>query len=164
MVPGERPASSDAGPPKTRFRSKKDFGSTPAERDGAQAQIARPGAPVMSLWNDRPEAWHEVLPGVRRRILTHGHGLMLVLYHIAPGATFPLHSHPHVQAGTFLRGSGVLRVGPERYRMKEGSSYSVPGGVPHELVNDPGGPSVILDAFVPEREDFLPEALPADQP
>lgn len=117
----------------------------------------------MALWDDRPAAWHEVLPGVQRRILTHGHGVMLVLYHIAPSSTFPMHTHPHVQAGTFLKGGGRFRVGEETYHVKEGSSYSVPGGVPHELVTDAGGPSVILDVFVPEREDFLNEALPADQ-
>lgn len=118
----------------------------------------------MALWDDRPEAWHEVLPGVQRRILTHGNGVMLVLYHIAPNSTFPLHTHPHVQAGTFLEGGGRFRVGAEVYRMTKGSSYSISGGVPHELVTDPGGPSVILDVFVPEREDFLKEALPTEAP
>ena len=39
----------------------------------------------MTLWNDRADAWHEILPGVKRRILTHGDGVMLVLYEIAPG-------------------------------------------------------------------------------
>ncbi len=117
----------------------------------------------MPLWNDRPDAWHEILPGVRRRILTHGHGVMLVLYHIAPSSTFPLHSHPHVQAGTFLEGGGRFRVGAEVYEMRKGSSYSVAGGIPHELVTHADGPSVILDVFVPDREDFLKEALPADR-
>lgn len=117
----------------------------------------------MALWNDRPEAWHEILPGVRRRILAHGHGAMLVLYEIAPGSTFPMHTHPHVQAGTFLAGSGTFRVGEEVYRMSKGASYSIPGGVPHELVTDAEGTSVILDVFVPERDDFLSEALPADR-
>lgn len=116
----------------------------------------------MPLWNDRPEAWHEILPGVQRRILTHGHGVMLVLYRIAPNSTFPMHSHPHVQAGTFLEGGGRFTVGQEVYTMQKGSSYSVAGGVPHELVTHADGPSVILDVFVPEREDFMKEVLPAD--
>lgn len=119
---------------------------------------------AMTLWNDRPESWHEILPGVKRRILTHGHGVMLVLYHIAANSTFPMHTHPHVQAGTILEGGGRFTVGAEVYRVAQGSSYSIPGGVPHELVTDPEGPSVVLDVFVPEREDFLGEATPADQP
>jgi len=118
----------------------------------------------MAHWHDRPQAWHEILPGVQRRILTHGHGVMLVLYRIAPGTTFPMHTHPHVQAGTFLEGGGRFRVGDEVYAVSKGSSYSIPGGVPHELVTHGDGPSVVLDVFVPERDDFRPEALPADQP
>jgi quercetin dioxygenase-like cupin family protein len=117
----------------------------------------------MALWNDRSEAWHEILPGVKRRILTHGDGVMLVLYEIAPSTTFPMHTHPHVQAGTFLEGGGTFRVGADTYRVRKGSSYSIPGNVPHELVTDPGGTSQVLDVFVPERNDFLPEALAADR-
>jgi quercetin dioxygenase-like cupin family protein len=117
----------------------------------------------MTLWDDKPEAWHEILPGVRRRILAHGHGVMLVLYHIAPNSTFPMHTHPHVQAGTLLDGGGRFTVGQDVYTMRKGSSYSVPGGVPHEFVSHASGPSVILDVFVPEREDFLLETVPADR-
>jgi quercetin dioxygenase-like cupin family protein len=116
----------------------------------------------VTLWNDRPEAWHEILPGVRRRILAHGDGVMLVLFEIAPNTTLPHHTHPHVQAGTFLEGGGVFRVGKKTYRMRKGSAYSVPGAVPHELVTDPGGPSRVLDVFVPERQDLLGETVPAD--
>ncbi|MGD0250854.1 MAG: cupin domain-containing protein [Thermoplasmata archaeon] len=117
----------------------------------------------MTLWDERPEAWHEILPGVKRRILAHGDGVMLVLYEIAPNTTFPMHTHPHVQAGTFLEGGGRFRVGPETYPMRTGSAYSIPGGVPHELLTDPGGPSRVLDVFVPEREDFVAETVPPDQ-
>jgi len=116
----------------------------------------------MPLWHDRPDAWHDVLPGVKRRILAHGPGVMLVLYHIAPNSKFPRHTHPHVQSGTFLEGGGEFRVGEETWTMRKGSAYHIPGGVPHELVTHSAGPSVVLDVFVPEREDFLPEALAPD--
>ena len=118
----------------------------------------------MTLWNDRADAWHEILPGVKRRILAHGHGVMLVLYEIAPNTTFPLHTHPHVQAGTFLEGGGRFRVGDATYRMQKGSAYSIPGGVAHELVTDSERPSRILDVFVPERDDFRGETVPPDLP
>jgi quercetin dioxygenase-like cupin family protein len=116
------------------------------------------------LWNDRPEAWHEVLPGVKRRILTHGPELMLVLYEIAPNTRFPMHSHPHVQAGTFLEGGGQFRVGDETWAMVKGSAYHIPGGVPHELLTHSVGRSVILDVFSPTRDDLLPEAVAPDRP
>ncbi|MGA7649976.1 MAG: cupin domain-containing protein [Thermoplasmata archaeon] len=117
----------------------------------------------MTLWNDRPEAWHEILPGVKRRILAHGDGVMVVLLEIAPKTSLPNHTHPHAQAGTFLEGEGVFYVGNETYRMRKGSAYSIPGGVPHGLLTGPEGPSLVLDVFVPERQDFLREAVPADQ-
>ncbi len=118
----------------------------------------------MSLWNDRPEAWHDVMPGVKRRILTYGHGVMMAQYHIAPNTTFPMHTHPQVQAGVLLEGSGKLQVGKEFYLLRKGSSYSIPSGVPHELVTDPTGPCIVLDVFVPERDDLKGETVPADRP
>ena len=118
----------------------------------------------MPLWHDRPEAWHEVLPGVRRRILTRAPQVMLVLYRIEPDRLFPKHTHPHVQAGTFLEGGGTFQVGEASWVMRPGDSYSIPPNVPHELRTRRDGPSVILDVFAPEREDFLGEALPPDEP
>ncbi len=117
----------------------------------------------MPLWNDQPEAWHEVLPGVQRRILSHGSSAMLVLYRIAPGSEFPRHTHPHAQYGTFLEGGGIFRVGGEEWSVKAGDSYYVLPNVPHQLTADPKISTVVLDVFTPEREDFLAEALPANR-
>ena len=118
----------------------------------------------MALWQDRPEAWQEVSPGVLRRILTGGDGVMLVLYHLAPLQTFPRHHHRHVQAGVCLQGSGVLTVGESAYPIRPGSSYSIPGEVPHEFRSGPDARTVILDVFVPEREEFATERRPPDEP
>lgn len=113
----------------------------------------------MPLWDDSPEAWHEIQPGVQRRILAHAPGVMLVLYRIAPGSRFAMHTHPHVQSGTVLAGGGKFEVGGQVWTLKVGSSYTVPGNVPHELTTDPGGPTVVLDVFTPRREEFLHEAV-----
>ena len=111
---------------------------------------------------ERPDAWHEVMPGVRRRILAHERQLTLVLYEIAPASRFPRHSHPHVQAGTFLRGRGRFTVGAETWEMRAGGSYLIPSNVPHELVTEGDEPTVVLDVFTPGREDFEAEALPPE--
>ncbi|MGI0070743.1 MAG: cupin domain-containing protein [Thermoplasmata archaeon] len=118
----------------------------------------------MPLWEDKPEAWHEVQPGVQRRILAHSEGVMLVLYRIAAGCRFALHTHPHVQSGTVLQGGGVFRVGDDKWTLQVGSSYCVPSNVPHELVADMAGPTVVLDVFTPRREEFLHEAVRPDLP
>jgi quercetin dioxygenase-like cupin family protein len=117
----------------------------------------------MPLWEDKPEAWHEVLPGVHRRILAHEGGVMMVLYRIAPASRFPLHTHPHVQSGTVLEGGGKFQVGEETWDLRPGSSYTIPGGVAHELLTDPKMSTIILDVFTPRREEFLPEAVPPDR-
>ncbi len=117
----------------------------------------------MALWHDRPDAWREVLPGVRRRILSGGDGVMLVLYHLAPHRTFPRHTHRHLQAGVCLEGSGELTVGESVYPIRSGSSYSIAGDVPHEFRSGPETRTVILDVFVPEREDFAEELRPPDE-
>ncbi|HTT73829.1 MAG TPA: cupin domain-containing protein [Thermoplasmata archaeon] len=118
----------------------------------------------MALWEDRPDAWHEVAPGVRRRILTHDPTVMMVLYEIAPGTTFPMHAHPHLQTGVVLEGGGSFSIGGDARPVRKGSSYLVPGGVPHELRTAADATTIVLDVFVPPREDFLGEALPPDRP
>lgn len=117
----------------------------------------------MPLWHDAPGAWHEILPGVRRRILAHSPAAMLVLYRIEPGRVFPRHTHPHAQYGTFLEGGGVFNVGDASWKVSAGDAYYVPPNVPHELLTDPGNPSVILDVFAPQRDDFLDETVPPDE-
>lgn len=118
----------------------------------------------MPLWNDRPDAWNEILPGVRRRILAHDPAVMMVLYEIAANTTFPRHTHAHVQSGIVLDGGGIFTVGDAAWPITRGSAYLVPGGVPHELVTHSVGPSTVLDVFVPQRDDFLSESRPADRP
>ncbi len=117
----------------------------------------------MPLWEEKSEAWHEVQPGVRRRILAHDPGVMMVLYRIAPGSRFAMHSHPHVQSGTVLEGGGRFQVGPETWTLRVGSSYTVPSNVPHELLSDPVVPTVVLDVFTPRREEFLAETVRPDR-
>lgn len=116
-----------------------------------------------ALWEDKPEAWHEVTKGVKRRVLTHSPVGMMVLYKIEPKSVFPLHSHPHAQFGFFLEGGGDFRVGDSIWKMKKGDSYYIPPGVMHELRIDPGRESVVIDFFTPERQDYHAETVPPDE-
>jgi quercetin dioxygenase-like cupin family protein len=115
-----------------------------------------------SLWKEKPEAWHEVMKGVRRRILSHSPTGMMVLYRIEPGSVFPLHSHPHAQFGYFLEGGGSFKVGDSAWRMGPGDSYYVPPGTKHELRTG-SKKSVVIDFFTPERSDYHGETVPEDR-
>jgi quercetin dioxygenase-like cupin family protein len=116
-----------------------------------------------SFWHDKPEAWHEILPGVKRRMLAHSSTGLMVLYKIEPGKTFAWHNHPHAQYGVFLEGGGEFRVGDSTWKMKEGDTYFIPPNVFHELKTDAGKASVIIDFFTPERDDYAVEALEPDK-
>jgi quercetin dioxygenase-like cupin family protein len=118
----------------------------------------------MPLWHDTESAWHEILPGVKRRILAHAPSAMMVLYRIEPGRVFPRHTHPHAQYGTVLEGGGTFHVGDRAWILRPGDAYYIPPNVPHELHADLALRSVILDVFVPTREDFLPETLAPHEP
>jgi len=94
----------------------------------------------MPLWDDKPEAWHEIQPGVQRRILAHDSTVMMV-----------------------LQGGGLFEVGSETWTLKVGSSYTIPGGVAHELRADAKTPTIVLDVFTPRREEFLHETVRPDR-
>ena len=116
-----------------------------------------------ALWQDKPEAWHEVMKGVKRRILTHSPMGMMVLYRIDPNSVFPLHSHPHSQFGVILEGEGEFRIGNSLWKVKKGDSYYLPPSVSHEFKTVGKQQSVLVDFFTPERQDYHPEALVPDR-
>ena len=115
-----------------------------------------------AMWRDKPGAWHEILPGVRRRILSHSASGLMVLYKIAPGSVFPWHNHTHAQFGIFLEGGGDFKVGERVWKILKGDSYFIPSGLYHELKTDSKLPTVVIDFFTPAREDYLSEALSPD--
>ena len=115
---------------------------------------------VPALWHDKAEAWKEVMPGVRRRMLAHSSTGLMVLYRIDAGKTFAWHNHPHAQYGVFLEGSGRFKVGDSIWQIKKGDSYYIPPGVFHELASEDD--CVVIDFFTPEREDYVKEALAPD--
>ncbi len=116
-----------------------------------------------ALWRESSAAWHEVMPGVRRRILGHTHTGMAVQYQIAPNKVFPLHNHPHAQFGLVLEGGGTFKLKDRTWKLRKGDTYYIPPGVPHELTTDPNVASVYIDFFTPEREDYLPESKGPDE-
>jgi len=115
-----------------------------------------------AMWKDKPESWHEVMPGVKRRIANHSPTGMMVFYEIQPGSVFPRHNHPHAQYGLFLQGRGTFNVGDESWEMKKGDGYFIPPGVFHELLTNGSEALMVIDFFTPERNDFVSEALAPD--
>jgi quercetin dioxygenase-like cupin family protein len=102
------------------------------------------------------------MPGVRRRILSHASTGMMVYYRIESGKVFALHNHPHAQYGVVLEGGGTFKIGEKEWKLGPGDGYYIPPGTLHELRTEGEKPSVLVDFFTPERDDYLGETLAAD--
>lgn len=95
----------------------------------------------------------ELASGVSGRPL-FGEGAMLNLIRFEPGATVPLHSHPHEQLGIVLEGMQALVVDGVTHDLGPFEAYVLPGGVEHSAHCGPDG-ALVLDVFTPVREDYL---------
>jgi quercetin dioxygenase-like cupin family protein len=82
-----------------------------------------------------------------------GERLSLAIVELDPGSVVAEHRHPHEQLGMVLRGSVRFRVGDEEGELGPGETWTIPGGVPHEVHTGPEGAEVI-DVFAPVREDW----------
>ncbi len=98
--------------------------------------------------------WPEVeaAPGVYRRVLSCGNGVMVVQFRIEAGAEVPVHTHPHEQVGHVISGKLRFRIGDEEREFGPGDGYAIPGEVPHGCVAI--GEGVAVDSFNPVREDY----------
>ena len=94
----------------------------------------------------------QLADGVSGRPL-FGERAMLNMIEFGPGATVPLHSHPHEQLGLVLRGMQALVVDGVAHEMGPMEGYVVPGGVEHSAYSGPEG-ALVLDVFQPVRDDY----------
>ena len=94
-----------------------------------------------------------VSPGVARKILACGGGLMMVQVSFDKGAVGAVHTHPHQQVSYVLSGAFELEMDGTKEVVRAGDTFYVPSAVPHGVVALE--PSVILDVFTPQRQDFL---------
>jgi len=83
-----------------------------------------------------------------------GADAMLNLIRFEPGATVPLHSHPHEQLGIVLEGMQALVVDGTAHELGPLEAYALPGGVEHSAYCGPQG-ALVLDVFTPVREEYL---------
>lgn len=92
--------------------------------------------------------------GAQRRILSYSDNLMLVQFDFEAGIASWEHSHPHEQVGYVVSGEiDYFSAGHDPVRLKAGGSYYVPSNVRHYIKTY--APTVLIDCFTPQREDFL---------
>jgi quercetin dioxygenase-like cupin family protein len=91
-------------------------------------------------------------PGVEMYTST-ADAMTVSLVEMAPGATIPLHEHPHEQVGMMLEGEAEFTIGGELRRVRPGDRWHIPGHVPH-TITALDQPVRALDVFYPVREDY----------
>ncbi|HEU4451101.1 MAG TPA: cupin domain-containing protein [Gaiellaceae bacterium] len=99
------------------------------------------GMEVLRVWD-----------GVAARAV-HGERGTLAVVELEPGSVVPEHGHANEQLGLVLRGSLTFRVGEETRELGPGSTWCIPGDVPHEVQAGPEG-AVVIDVFAPVRDDW----------
>lgn len=88
-----------------------------------------------------------------------GYNVVTVVAEIPPDTLAGRHTHPGVDTGYVLDGSGTLLVeGKPDQALKVGDSYAVPAGVPHDVKSGPNGFKIMAVYVV---EEGKPVASPA---
>ncbi|MEY2562861.1 MAG: hypothetical protein QOH88_1054 [Verrucomicrobiota bacterium] len=97
--------------------------------------------------------WIEIVPGIRRRTVTHGASMYQMMAKLHAGSVMPEHKHPQEQIVHILEGKMRLIVAGVPHELRGGQSYYLASNVPHgvETIED----TMVLDTFSPPREDYL---------
>ncbi|HWI62982.1 MAG TPA: cupin domain-containing protein [Symbiobacteriaceae bacterium] len=105
---------------------------------------------------DTDATWTDLGGGIRRKIMAHAGGLMLVRVAFDAGAQGARHSHPHEQVTYVARGRFAVRIGDAVQTLDTGDSFYAPPHAEHEVLALEAGE--LVDIFTPQREDFLGRA------
>lgn len=98
--------------------------------------------------------------GVAARAV-HGEESTVAVVELDPESLVPEHRHANEQLGLVISGSLTFRVGGETRELGPGSTWRIPGGVPHEVRAGAEG-AVVVDVFAPPRADWV--AIDRDDP
>lgn len=109
---------------------------------------------TMHINNPTTEGYITVLDGIERKTLVYGNNTLMSEFRLKKGKILPIHSHPQEQTGYLVKGHIILIMNGQKYDMKAGGSWSIPGNVEHgaEVLED----SVAVEVFSPVREDYIP--------
>lgn len=89
-----------------------------------------------------------------------GYNIVTVIAEIPANTLAGRHTHPGVDTGYVLEGTGTLMVeGKPDQQLKAGDSYAVPSGVPHDVKTGPNG-FKIMAVYVVEEGKPVATAAP----
>jgi quercetin dioxygenase-like cupin family protein len=105
---------------------------------------------VFTSFKDRQPV--EMLPGIRRQMLSTGDNAMTVYITVEKGREVPVHTHPHEQIGYLQSGRARFQIGDEQQVLESLDGYSIPGNVPHGVLALED--CIFVDVFSPPREEY----------
>jgi quercetin dioxygenase-like cupin family protein len=94
----------------------------------------------------------QVWDGVVARAVA-GQEATLAALELDPDVEVPEHQHPNEQTGILLRGALQFRIGDETKDLVPGSTWVIPGNVPHSVHAGPEG-AFLVELFAPPRSDW----------
>ncbi|MEN2974467.1 MAG: cupin domain-containing protein [Candidatus Caldarchaeales archaeon] len=106
---------------------------------------------MVKVWRRGP--WIDFREKISIKTLSYGENCLLVLFKIDSGGQVPLHSHPQDQYGLVISGRGYFTSRDGNVEVAEGDSYHIRSNEEHGFaaITD----VVVIDIFVPPREDYL---------
>ena len=105
------------------------------------------------ICKNQDSAYKEVAPGVERKLLATGGGMMTAQLRFRKGAVGALHRHPHEQVGYVVSGSFEFTMEGKTQVLRAGDSYYVAPNLEHGVLALED--SLLIDVFTPQRQDFL---------
>jgi quercetin dioxygenase-like cupin family protein len=121
-------------------------------RHKLMARIAQEATPRHLTVQASQDTWKQFLPGIERKVLHAGDGLMTYLLRLAPGAVLPAHRHPVDEECIVL--SGVLRIGTE-LELPAGAFHLGRKNLPHAAITTDLGAVIYLHGAAPSAEMLI---------
>ena len=90
---------------------------------------------------------------MERKVLGYDEHVMMVCFRFEKGAVGSLHHHPHRQVSYVELGSFEVTIDGNTEILKTGDCYFVAPNLVHGVTALEAG--MLVDVFVPYREDFL---------
>lgn len=101
----------------------------------------------------KEEGKKRTFKGVQLDSLAVGERSMVCKMNYQTGDFASEHVHPQEQCGYVISGEYELTIKQEKWSLRVGDSYAIPGNTPHSFrVLTPGE---VIDVFTPQREDYL---------
>ncbi|MBC5767209.1 cupin domain-containing protein [Ramlibacter albus] len=120
-------------------------------RSRLMKRIANDSVPHHTSIHADAGRWHDLLPGIRRKVLHEQDGVMSYLLQFAPGAVLPAHRHPVDEECVVIE--GVLRIG--ELLLPAGSYHRVRKDVLDADSTSDEGAVIFLRGATPKAEQLV---------